>query len=63
MTKKTYFHISATVFTVVALMHVSRLVLGWQIIIGGFFIPLWASALGLIFAGALAYYGWLLENK
>jgi len=46
--------IAIAIFTIVALVHVIRLVFGWNLIINGVSIPLWASLVGAAIAGALA---------
>ena len=37
------------------LMHLLRIIFGWSVEIGGLSIPFWASWLGVLVAGALAY--------
>ena len=49
--------VTVTLFLVVAVMHLLRITLGWQVEIGGLNIPFWASWLGVLVAGALAYFG------
>lgn len=46
------------VFGLVALLHVLRLFLGWEISFNGVIIPLWASVLGFLIAGVLAFGLW-----
>ena len=57
MNQKTYMMVTATLFLVVAIMHLLRIILGWQVEIGGLGIPFWVSWLGILVAGALAYFG------
>ena len=49
--------VTATLFVVVAIMHLLRIIFGWQVEIGGLSIPFWVSWLGVLVAGALAYFG------
>jgi hypothetical protein len=49
--------VTATLFLVVAIMHLLRIIFGWQVEIGGLSIPFWASWLGVLVAGTLAYFG------
>ena len=49
--------VTATLFLVVAIMHLLRIIFGWQVAIGGLNIPFWVSWLALPVAGALAYLG------
>jgi hypothetical protein len=39
--------VTATLFLVVAIMHLLRIILGWQVEIGGLSIPFWVSWLGV----------------
>ena len=49
--------VTATLFLVVALMHLLRIIFGWSVEIGSLSIPFWVSWLGVLVAGALAYLG------
>ena len=49
--------VTATLFFVVAIIHLLRIIFGWQVEIGGLSIPFWVSWLGVLAAGALAYFG------
>ena len=57
MNQRTYMTVTATLFLVVALIHLLRIIIGWPVEIGGLSIPLWVSWLGVLLAGALAYFG------
>ena len=57
MNQKTYITLTATLFVVVAIAHLLRIVLGWHVEIGGWSIPFWVSWLGILVAGALGYFG------
>jgi uncharacterized membrane protein YhaH (DUF805 family) len=57
LNRKTYLTVTATLFLVVAIMHLLRIIFGWQVEIGGLSIPFWVSWLGVLVAGALAYLG------
>ena len=57
MNRKTYMTVTATLFLVVAIMHLLQIIFGWQVEIGGLSIPFWVSWLGVLVAGALAYLG------
>ena len=57
MNQKTYVTLTATLFLVVALMHLLRIIFGWSVEIGSLSIPFWVSWLGVLVAGALAYFG------
>ena len=63
MTRKLYLRIAGAVFGVVAILHVLRLLLGWQAVIGGYTFPMWFSWVGSFVAGFLAYEGFRLSEK
>ena len=50
--------VTATLFLIVAIMHLLRIIFGLQVEIGGLSIPLWVSWLAFPIAGALAYFGY-----
>jgi hypothetical protein len=57
LNRKTYATITATLFLVVGIAHLLRIILGWQVEIGSLSIPFWVSWLAVVVAGALAYSG------
>jgi hypothetical protein len=54
---QSYMTVTATLFLVVAIMHLLRIIFGWHVEVGGLSIPFWVSWLGALVAGALAYFG------
>ncbi|MBS3963111.1 MAG: hypothetical protein KGZ80_01225 [Methylomonas sp.] len=46
--------IAALVLGLVALVQLLRLILGWSVVVNGFAIPLWASAVACLVAAVLA---------
>lgn len=50
--------IAAVLLFVVAVVHVLRLVYGWQITVAGDVVPMWVSIVGLVVAGALSALLW-----
>lgn len=62
MNNKNYFLFSAIVFTFAALLHALRIVLGWELVLGGYNIPVWASAIAVIVTACLAYKGFKLSR-
>ncbi len=54
--------IAIVVFVLVALFHVARYFLGWEIIINAVPIPMWVSLLGFVIAGGLALMLWREMN-
>ena len=55
---KPFTAIAVAVFTLMAVIHVIRLIVGWEVIVAGFVIPVWWSALGMVVAGGLALMVW-----
>ena len=47
---------TATIFLLglIALLHLGRMILGWEVTLNGAVIPMWASAIGAIVAAVLA---------
>ncbi len=63
MTKKKYMIISGTIFGLVALLHLARLVFGSQILIDGWIVPFWLSWGGLVGSSVLAIWAfWRTMN-
>jgi hypothetical protein len=62
MDNKNYARFTAVIFTIIAVLHGLRLVLGWEAVIGGFVVPMWLSAVAVLIAGCLAYYGYKLAK-
>lgn len=50
--------LAAVIFTVVAIVHVLRLVYGWEVYIGSWEMPIWMSVAGIIVSGLLAIAFW-----
>jgi hypothetical protein len=55
---KPFSTIAVAVFALVALMQLLRFVLGWQVVVNGVGIPLWASAVAFVVAAGLAVMVW-----
>ena len=55
---KPFTTIAIAVFTLVAVVHLLRLVFGWEVVVTGYVVPVWWSALGLIVASGLALMVW-----
>ena len=50
--------VAVVVFSLVSLLQLLRLLLGWEITISGILIPLWASGVAFVVAAALAAMVW-----
>ena len=62
LNRKTYMTVTATLFLAMGIVHLLRIIFGWQAEIGGLSIPFWVSWLGVLVAGALAYFGFTLKR-
>ena len=63
MSRRAYLLVSAAIFSLVALLHLARVVFGWSAAIGGWSVPMWLSWVAIIVAGALAYFGFSLARE
>jgi hypothetical protein len=59
---KPFTNIATAIFALIAIMHLFRLILGWEVTVNAVIIPMWVSVLGLIVAVGLAWMLWL-ENR
>jgi len=55
MTQKTFTQTAGVIFTIVTVLHLLRLLLGWEAVIGGWDVPVWFSWLALALSGFLSY--------
>ncbi len=60
--KNNALRLSALVFALIALVHLLRLLLGWDMILGAFEAPQWVSLIALIIAGGLAWWMWTASH-
>jgi hypothetical protein len=56
--KKPFTLAAVTVFSIVALVQLLRLLTGWEVTIEGFAVPIWASGVAVVVAGGLAVTVW-----
>jgi len=59
---KPFTKIAIVVFSLVAILHLLRLIFGWEVIVSGMIVPVWFSAIGFIIAAGLAFLLWR-ENR
>jgi hypothetical protein len=55
---KPFTSVAVVVFSLVALVQLLRVTLGWEITVNGFFIPIWASVIACVVAATLAFMLW-----
>jgi len=63
MDQKTFSVVAGVIFALVALLHLSRIYMGWPVVIGSWTAPMWASWIGLVGAGGLSYFGLRLATR
>lgn len=59
---KPFTAIAVVIFTLVALMQLLRVVLGWVVTVNGLQVPFWASGIACVVAATLALMLWR-ENR
>jgi hypothetical protein len=52
---------SGTIFTLLAVLHLLRIVRGWEANIAGWQVPMWFSWIAIVVAGYLAYSFWKMK--
>ena len=57
MNQRSYKSITGTIFLIITILHLLRIINVWSAQIGMFEIPMWASWVAVVIAGCLAYQG------
>ena len=55
---KPFTTVAVVVFSLVALLQLLRVALGWEVTVNGILIPLWASVIACVVAATLAFMLW-----
>ncbi len=55
MSQKTFSFVVGLVFLLIAVMHGLRLALRWEVVLNGWSVPMWVSAVALLFAAYSAF--------
>ena len=63
MSQKTFSLAAGLIFLLIAVMHVLRLVLRWEVVLNGWIVPLWVSAVAIVIAAYLAFAGLRLGRR
>ena len=63
MSVRSYLLVSTIVFDLLAVVQLTRFLLGWPVTVAGFSVPVWASAIAAIAIGSLAVWGMRLLVK
>lgn len=53
--QRTYLQVTGILFTVAAIVHLLRVLVGWPASIAGWDVPVWLSIIAVAVAGYLAY--------
>ncbi len=57
LTLRNYVVVAAVIFTLVAAVQLIRIIIGWSVIIAGWQVPVWLSAVIAVIAAFLAWSG------
>jgi len=63
MSSRNFLRIAGTIFALVALAHLLRIIMGWPVMIGTWSIPIWISLIALVGAGLLSVTGLRLAKS
>jgi hypothetical protein len=57
MSKNSFSLLAGAIFLVIAFGHALRFVFKWEVVVAGWQVPMWISAVAFVIAGYLAYEG------
>jgi len=63
MSQITFSLVAGLIFLLIAVMHVLRLGLKWEVVLNGRLVPMWVSWFALVIAGFLAFEGLKLGGR
>ena len=63
MNSRAYLVISGTIFGIVAILHLLRVVNGWAVVVGPWSAPMWISWLGTLLPAALCVWALRLASR
>ena len=63
MNSRTYLVFSGTVFGIVAVLHLLRVVNGWAVVVGPWSVPMWVSWLGALVPAGLCVWAFRLASR
>jgi hypothetical protein len=60
---RAYLMVSRSLFALIALFHLTRMLAHWSAVVGGWTAPLWVSGLGFVVAAALSVWAARLSKR
>jgi len=57
-TTKFPLRLAATIFGIIALLHLARMITGLSLVIGDWAVPLWVNGVGLVLCAGLGVWFW-----
>ncbi|OGN09222.1 MAG: hypothetical protein A3J46_05630 [Candidatus Yanofskybacteria bacterium RIFCSPHIGHO2_02_FULL_41_11] len=63
MNIKSFYSTVGVVFSLILVLHLTRIIMGWNAIIGGLEIPMWVSWIAVFVAGFLLYQGYKFRKQ
>ncbi len=63
MSHRTFSLVAGLIFLVMAVIHILRLAFKWEVILNGWSVPTWVSAVALLVAAYLAFEGLKLSRR
>lgn len=61
--KKPFTGVAIALLSLISLIQLLRVAMGWEVTVGGLAIPLWASVIAFIVTGGLAIMLWIEARK
>ena len=63
MRQKTFSLVVGLIFLLIAVMHVLRLALMWEVVLNGWMVPMWFSAIAIVIMAYLAFESLKLSRR
>jgi len=62
MSQKIYYYTVSSIFFIIAVLHLTRIIYSWPAVMGGVLIPMWVSWAAVVIALYLAVRGWMFAR-
>jgi hypothetical protein len=63
MRQKTFSLVASLIFLLIAVMHVLRLALKWEVVLNGWSVPMWVSVIAIVTTAYLAFESLKLSRR